>query len=158
MLVVIGAASVWPAAPAAASDCESEILIPPLHVCTAGGLTTFTLEGDEPFHETGGAVHDVQVIVVPDSTIFLILWEEEDADDGACRPYYGVTYDGESVNRVHETSYELGLRYAQFDPAVEEPAIPPDLMAPDADEGVYIVQFVTDPEEVFREAVAIAAA
>jgi hypothetical protein len=26
-------------------------------------------------------------------------------------------------------------------------------MAPDAEEGVYVVQFVTDPEEVFREAV-----
>jgi hypothetical protein len=73
MLVVIGAASVWPAAPAAASDCDSEIVIPPLHVCTVGELTTFTLEGGQAFHETLGAVHDVRVIAVPDSTILLML-------------------------------------------------------------------------------------
>ncbi|MBU0617204.1 MAG: S8 family serine peptidase [Planctomycetes bacterium] len=152
MLVVIGAASVWPAAPAAASDCDSEIFIPPLHVCTADGLTTLTLEGAEPFHETGGAVHDVRVVVVPDSTILLMLWEEEDPN-GACWPYYGVSYDGLSVSRVRETSYELGLRYAQFDPTQGEPAIPDDLIAPDSDEAVYLVQFVTDPEEAFLDAV-----
>lgn len=46
MLVVIGAASAWRATPAGAgSGCDSEILIPASHVCTLGGLTTFTLDG-----------------------------------------------------------------------------------------------------------------
>ncbi|MFQ5807520.1 MAG: hypothetical protein ACE5I3_13825, partial [Phycisphaerae bacterium] len=62
MVVVIGVASLWRAAPALASDCDHEIVIPPLHVCTIGELTTFTLEGGEPFHETTSAVQDVRVI------------------------------------------------------------------------------------------------
>jgi hypothetical protein len=135
-----------------ASECDNEIAIPPLCVCTIGELTTFTLEAGEPFHETTSAVEGVRVIAVPDSSILLIRWDEEDFD-GLCVPYYAVSYDGESVSRVRKTSYELGLRYAQFDPAHGEPSIPEELLAPEADEGVYVVQFVTDPEEVFREAV-----
>jgi serine protease AprX len=149
-VVVIGVASVY--APPAVSDCDSERVLPPLRVCTMDGLTTFMLEGGEPFHETGSAVHDVRVVVVPGSTILLVLWDEE-APDGTCWPHYGVSYDERSVARLQRTSYDLELRYAWFDPAQGEPAIAEDLRVSDANENVYLVQFVTHPLKPFRDRV-----
>lgn len=54
---------------------------------------------------------------------------------------------------VRPTSYVLKLRHGEFDPLVHVAAVAPDLAA-DAASQIYIVQFVTQPLEEFRAAIA----
>ena len=44
----------------------------------------------------------------------LVLWEEC-GDTDEITPYYAISLDGQTVQRVRATSYELKLRYKQFD-------------------------------------------
>lgn len=137
--------------PPATAD-EGDIVMPPLRVSTDGDLRTFTLEGDEPFHETANGVSDVRLVGVPDSAILLILWDEQDPN-GLCVPHYAISHDGVFVTRCQDTTYDLWLGYESFDPAWGEPEIPAELTSPDSDDAVYIVQFVTYPLNAFRQRV-----
>jgi len=92
-----------------------------------------------------------RLIDVPNSSVVLALWEETDAS-GASVPYYGISLDGRDFVRTTPTSYELGLRYARFDPLAGEPTVAAHLAA-DANVHLFIVQFVTQPLEVFVDAI-----
>lgn len=93
-----------------------------------------------------------QIIIVPNSEIILTLWEQK-TDSGTTLPYYSISLDGgETVARTHQPSYELGLRYEHFDPMVETPTIESGLSA-GADTDLYIVQFLTQPLEEFKNAI-----
>jgi len=117
-------------APAGASRDQPEIVIPPLEVYKVGEVRLFTLEGGESFHETRRALDNLCLVRVPESRTLLILWEEREPQLGAVR-CYAISQDGRSVSRCEKTCYDLWLRYAHFDPAQAEPAISPELMAPD---------------------------
>ena len=99
----------------------------------------------------GEIIHE-RFIVVPDSTILLKLWDER-LYNSEIVPYYSISLDGgKSFVRTVQPSYELGLRYAHFDPLKGEPVVDPTLTS-STDTHLYIVQFVTQPLEEFKEAI-----
>jgi hypothetical protein len=91
-------------------------------------------------------------ITVPDSLILLRLWDQKQGN-GENVPFYSISLDGgKSFVRTVQASYEIGLRYAHFDPVKGEPLIEPFLTASD-DTHLFIVQFVTQPLQEFKEAI-----
>lgn len=72
---------------------------------------------------------------------------------------YAVSLDGGlTFVEVAETSYNVLLRYATFDPLAGPPAVPPHLESLGMGEGggarTYIVQFVTQPLDEYRRDIA----
>ena len=63
-------------------------------------------------------------IEIAGTSVKLVTWEET-ATDGEMTAHYGISLDGQSIALINPTSYELGLRYARFDPTDGEPAIEP---------------------------------
>ncbi len=61
--------------------------------------------------------------------------------------------DGQVFSQVRRTSYEIKLRYGQFDPVIATPEIPAELRA-DSSAQVYIVQFVIQPLRELRELIS----
>jgi len=93
-----------------------------------------------------------KIISIPDSTVVLTLWDEQ-LDNGELLPFYSISLDGgKTVARTFQPSYELGLRYNHFDPLISIPTIPSILSAGD-DIHLFIVQFVTQPLEEYKNAI-----
>ncbi|MHC5112922.1 MAG: S8 family serine peptidase [Planctomycetota bacterium] len=101
-----------------------------------------------------GDVAKTRTIAVPDSPVVLKLWEAPD-ENGRRVPHYAISFDGGADFSVaRPTSYDLKLRAGRFDPlAADAPFLHPTLKATDAT-NVHIVQFVTQPLEEFRAAIA----
>ena len=70
--------------------------------------------------------------------------------------HYGIKVR-DNWHIVENTSYQLKLRYAEFDPTVGSPAVPASLKLADdlqdEEPQVYIVQFVTQPIQEYRDAI-----
>ncbi len=115
----------------------------------AGFITLFTLAlgpavalADEP-----------RLIDVAGSDTRIELWQELDAD-GEPVDFYAISLDGGVLTTVRRTSYQIMLRFAEFDPVTDVPEVPALLAAAgDEPESIHIVQFVTQPLEVYRQAV-----
>jgi hypothetical protein len=114
---------------------------------------TISLNDGAPFHSTTAVVRDARCIEVPNepAPTVLALWNEQ-SSDGASEPWYGISLDGVEFVRVTNTSYRLNFRFAQFDPLLSSPAVPADLES-DATSRLHIVQFVTQPLEVFQQTI-----
>ncbi len=108
-------------------------------IATPFNATGNTHKSDEiSYCENTGEIINEQVITVPDSSILLILWDEQ-LDSGEIVPYYSISLDGgQSVVRTVQPSYELGLRYAHFDPLEWVPTVEP-LLAANVDTNLFIV-------------------
>ena len=118
-------------------------------VATAFNATGITHKSDE---DNTGEIINEQVIIVPDSSILLTLWDER-LDNSKIIPYYSISLDGgQTIVRTVQPSYEIGLRYAHFDPLEWVPTVEP-LLTADDDTQLFIVQFVTQPLEAFEEAI-----
>jgi len=115
------------------------------------GVTYLRLVGGEPFHSTGRTVANLRSVAIPNSPGTVVLWEETDAT-GVKSPLYAISLDGTNVDTVEAASYDLALRFARFDPAVQAPTVPATLTA-DADSELHVVQFVTQPLSAFRASV-----
>ncbi|MHC4234743.1 MAG: S8 family serine peptidase, partial [Planctomycetota bacterium] len=126
--------------------------LPGLVVRTDGGSTTLGLDAGGVFHRTPNEVLNQRLIDVPDTSIRLVTWTEVLPDKQAV-PFYAVSLDGQSVATVRRTSYALKLRHGDFDPGAAVPPVMPSLAA-DATTNLFIVQFVTQPLEEFRTAIA----
>ncbi|QOJ17581.1 MAG: S8 family serine peptidase [Phycisphaeraceae bacterium] len=92
------------------------------------------------------------------SGITVATWESGRLAAGAVpRSGFAVQMEpGGPWHRVDDASYILKLRYAEFDPVFTgEPPVPPHLTAGDPEQGrqAYIVQFITQPLEPYREAI-----
>ncbi|MDQ3713339.1 MAG: S8 family serine peptidase, partial [Acidobacteriota bacterium] len=113
---------------------------------SAGALGTF--------HRTTRAITDAQIIELPQSNTKVFTWQEA-GESGSKSPFYAISLDGKTIEKTQETSYEMLLRYAKFDPLVEIPTTTDALTAKnDGDaEGVYIVQFVTQPLKEYSDAI-----
>ncbi len=96
-----------------------------------------------PDRESG----DPRVVRVPDTPTLILLWNEPGAE-GRIQPFCGVSLDGHHLDRIARADYEIGLRYACFDPLRDAPTPPDPLRADDV--SLQIVQFVSPPLEVFR--------
>lgn len=112
---------------------------------------SLTSPGLGTVRRTAQKIENARSIRMPNSSTEVVLWDEQQAS-GRTVPYYAVSQDGQTVATVQQTSYDLLLRYAKFDPIVSRPAVPENLKAgfPSAD-SVYIVQFVTQPLDDFRK-------
>ncbi len=95
---------------------------------------------------TASAVTE-DIIAVPGTSITIQLWEEP-TESGELSAFYEIKDGGQSL-RIARASYELGLRYAHFDPLESVPAVE-DVLAADEDVNLYIVQFVTQPLHEFN--------
>ena len=87
------------------------------------------------------------IIDVPGSSISLYLGTES-LVDGSMSRMYEIYQDGQLLRQA-AANYELGLRYAHFDPMVDLPEVDPFLMA-DESVNLYIVQFLTQPLEQYQ--------
>ena len=101
------------------------------------------------FHSTSNAVENQRVIELPQSKALIALWEER-TTSGERLPFYAISLDGDRVWRVQQTSYELLLRQERFDPKERLPFVP-GLLGSHESNGIYIVQFVTQPLEEYRD-------
>ncbi len=100
---------------------------------------------------TAGMRSNERIIAVPGSSISLKLWDEPGAN-GRLATFYQINQSGKTL-REAQASYELGLRYAHFDPLQSQPSVEPVLTA-DANSHLYMVQFVTQPLVEFQKAIA----
>lgn len=64
--------------------------------------------------------------------------------------YYSVSLDGRTFQPVQETSYELALRFEEFDPVLRDAAVPEGLVAGPSSR-LFIVQYWTQGLEDYRE-------
>lgn len=104
------------------------------------------------FHRTQNRVLNSRLIEVGNSDTKVALWQEQKSD-GQIVPFYAISLDGQKMARVTETSYDVLLRYKQFEPLKTQPVVPTSLSADriDGDENIYIVQYVTQPLEDYRK-------
>lgn len=106
-------------------------------------------KNDKELQSKISGINGKQYIEIPGTTILITLWEEQ-LENGIIVPYYSISIDGKVVRTV-QPSYELGLRYAYFDPLQFVPAVDSQLTA-GSDTHLYIVQFLTQPLEEFENA------
>lgn len=108
-------------------------------------------DGSLPFSSKGKIIHE-RYIAVPHSTILVRVWESID-ETGSIIPFYSISLDaGKTIVRTVQPSYELGLRYARFDPLTGVPSVEP-VLAAGSETHLYIVQFFTQPLEEYAQAI-----
>ncbi len=120
----------------------------------AVALPQFALAGDgvpsvTPTEDLQDWVLNENFLTISDTNIMIRTWDQMNAI-GEQSPHFAVSHDaGATWTRDRETSYNLTLRYSDFDPLVTTPAIHPDLQATDAN-NLHIVQFIAPPMQKFR--------
>ena len=120
-----------------------------LVICALLLATTMNVNGTGFNNSNSPSIINQKTISLPDSTVVINLWDEQ-LDNGNVLPFYSISLDGgKTVVRTVQPSYELGLRYAHFDPLVSTPTTPSILSAGD-DIHLFIVQFLTQPLEEFK--------
>ena len=123
-----------------------------LTICALLFAMAIDVNGTTFISEKIPSINNEKTIAIPDSTILLTLWDEK-LENGDLQPFYSISLDGgKTIARTVQPSYELGLRYAHFDPLISTPDIPPILSAGE-DINLYIVQFVTQPIEEYKNAI-----
>lgn len=123
-----------------------------LVICTLFFATIINGNGLIFNNEELPSIINEKTISLPDSKVILKLWDEK-LENGDLLSFYSISLDGgKTVTRTVQPSYELGLRYAHFDPLINIPDTPTILTAGD-DTHLYIVQFVTQPLEEFKNAI-----
>jgi len=78
-------------------------------------------------------------------------WNE--SANGESTSFYAISLDGESMATVRETTYELKLRHGEFDPKHQASMLRAGLTADDQTT-LYIVQFVSQPLQQYRDVIA----
>ncbi len=122
-----------------------------LIVSSTGSTTSLNLNAGAPFHTTDNTVENARAIEVPNSTVVANVWDEVTAA-GERRHFYALSPDGEKIVRVRKTTFDLKLRHGHFDPIDDGPRpVEPSLTA-GAECNLYIVQFVTQTLQVYRDA------
>ncbi len=143
-MVAIGAVGVLSAVQEARSEVD-------LTLSTVGSTTSLSMNAGAPFHTTDNTVENARAIEVPNSTVVANVWDEVTAA-GERQHFYALSPDGEEIVRVRQTTYDLKLRHGHFDPVDDGPnAVEPSLTAgPECN--LYIVPFVTQTLQVYRDA------
>jgi serine protease AprX len=120
-------------------------------ITVAGGHHGIAFPGGQPFHTTANPILQPKSIAVPGTAIAVATWQEQQPGGGLSN-HYAIALDGVKVNTVRTTNYEIGLRYATFEPTLDEPPVAANLDTP-AGNTLYMVQFVTVPLEAYQNAV-----
>ncbi len=91
-----------------------------------------------------------RIIEIPDTETVIRTYQKLD-EYGSRVAHYQVSQDGGLTwSRDRQTSYEILLRYANFDPKVTQPTVNPKLAA-GPDNRLSIVQFVSVPMDKFQQ-------
>ena len=99
---------------------------------------------------TTSLMRNLRIVRVADTETIVRTYEVPDRF-GNLIPHYSISQDGgKTWSRDRETSGQVLLRYAGFDPLVSTPVVNPQLRA-DANNRLFIVQCITLPMEVFQE-------
>lgn len=123
-----------------------------LIICALCIPTALNANGNTMFSQENRNVYNELYITFLDSSTVLRLWDEKLNSD-TTTSYYSISLDGGSTYvRTVQPSYEIGLRYACFDPLNGEPSVIPLLSAGD-DTHLYLVQFFTQPLEEFQKTI-----
>jgi serine protease AprX len=123
-----------------------------LIICSFFIPTALSANGNNVFFPKNTERTNERIIPVPSSSIIIKLWDQK-LNTGEIVPFYSISLDGgKTFVRTVQPSYELGLRYAHFDPLNGEPFVIPLLTAND-DTHLFIVQFFTQPLQEFRDAI-----
>lgn len=129
------------------ADAQEVMMRPHAHgseIVWTGGSTPVSL------HTTANQVLDLQVQTW--DQVVATTWQEK-TGRGEVLPYYRLSVDGgQSFGRVRQTSYDLKLRYAQFDPLQAEPKVISELQARPGHE-LYLVQYMAQGTEAWRDAI-----
>lgn len=141
-----------PNVPPTSIASSTEGHVPRLMVGIQGAQHSLSLLDTIPFYTTERPITDARLIKVPGSDVMLALWEER-SGSGERLAFYAISHDGQRFARARQTSYALKLRHGQFDPARGIPGVPAALAA-GAENRMFIVQFWTQPLEVFRRQIA----
>ena len=107
--------------------------------------------GASPLRADQTVPENASIIHLENSTKIVATWSDQDAY------YYAIDRGDGQWRFVNSTSYLLRLNFDQFDPLDRVPAVPDSLCIKPAKpgddavgDGVYIVQFVTQPLEEYR--------
>ena len=123
-----------------------------LQVESRDGLRIMRWGAQPAFHRTDREVVDARVIAVAGSPTRALVWTERSLD-GQSFPFYALSLDGVRVQTVRETSYELQLRApGAFDPLE---TVPLSVIPPAPASNLYLVQFWTQPLDVYRDALEL---
>ncbi len=105
-------------------------------------------------HSTNDQINDARMISFDRSPAKAFVWTELKQEGPVTK--YTLSLDGHSVGKARTGGVQIKLLYGEFDPQTETPATPEHLTAGDEaydGEGAYIVQFVTQPIEEYRQAI-----
>jgi hypothetical protein len=133
-------------APLAAAQTASS-----LEVRTTRAGSELALGSEAPFHVTAHAIRDARLIELEASPARVVTWNEE-INEHQTEPWYAISLDGEGFQRVKSTSYTMKLVHGDFEPLTNPPQFT-DSVLPSGGE-VYLVQFVTQPLQAYRDALA----
>ena len=118
----------------------------------AGGFLAAAAATSAPAGPDAGVPDGARMIAVPGTSVVLKLWDAR-GPNGVVVPHYAISRDGAAFSAPRPTSYEILLRYDEFDPlAAAARGVEASLTA-GPDTNVYIVQFLTQPIEEFRAAI-----
>lgn len=100
-------------------------------------------------------ISSIREIRLPNSPERVVIWKERDRA-GHERDLYAIALQDGNVRRIAASSNVIRLRHAQFDPLVERPRIPnlTATFAHDTGYETYIVQFVSQPIQAYRDEMA----
>ena len=107
-----------------------------------------SVDGEAPFHVTAAHVRDPRLIRFASTGTRVVIWNEEQG--GSERPFYAIGKNGGPLGTAKPTSYRLRMLHHSFDPLEQVPETPARLAAPPSS-NLYIVQFVTQPLEEYRD-------
>ncbi len=103
-------------------------------------------------HEIRYDVRNERFIQMPNSDVVIRLWDQK-SETGLWEAKYAIASDGKSYRTDRTTNASVLLRHGVFDPLMSTPEIHPKLTA-DNNNTVHIVQFVCQPLDEFRGAIA----
>ncbi len=106
------------------------------------------LVGREVVRTSSKQLKNAELVRVPDTATAVALWDE--ADQTSTEPYYSVSLDGRTFATAHPAHLTLKLRHGDFNRRVAQRSVEPALQAR-AGEDLYIVQFITQPLEIYRQ-------
>ncbi len=116
---------------------------------TIDGFNVLRVDQQSPFHRTTATIDDLRVVEMEDAATTVVTWTETSAQGGTT-PYYALGLAGGPVGGARATSYRLMLNHGPFDPLLGVPAVESALAA-GAGSRLYIVQFITQPLEAYRD-------
>lgn len=111
-------------------------------------LTATTAFRELSIRQSQSPITDAIARAIPGTQGVTVTWTE--LEFTGPQSWYAISLDGKSVDAVQPTRYELKLRYGQFDPLTDLPAVPAHLRAA-ADHGLWIVQYWTQGLQQYRD-------